>query len=181
MDFAGDIYIKYYEAQAGGSIPVFSGSRRYHPQSGAGLGDILQGIFRTVVPVALNGVGTFVDQITKSHVSDSILKNAAKAALGSTAKNILTNTSDAINSAFPKQTGKGRRRSIRRAQPKTALQRGRGPVKKRTERVSNTPSRNQKGSAKTGARKTRKLTYKNGRNARNNKFSDSISGLKFNF
>ena len=82
MDFAGDIYIKYYEAQAGGSISVFSGSRRYHPQSGAGLGDILQGIFRTIVPVALNGVGSFVDKINKSHVSDSILKNAAKAALG---------------------------------------------------------------------------------------------------
>ena len=181
MDFAGDIYIKYYEAQAGGSIPVFSGSRRYHPQSGAGLGDILQGIFRTVVPVALNGVGTFVDKITKSHVSDSILKNAAKAALGSTAKTILTDTSDAITSAFPKQRGKGRRRLTTKAQPRSPLQKGRGQKNKRNSKAYNTRSRARKGSVKSPVRRTRRLTYKNGRNAKKNKFSDSISGLKFNF
>ncbi len=145
------------------------------------MGDILQGIFRTVVPVALNGVGTFVDKITKSRVSDSILKNAAKAALGSTAKTILTDTSDAITSAFPKQTGKGTRRLITKVKPRRPPQRGRGQENKRNLSAYNTRTRARKGPIKTPVRKQRRLTYKNGRNVRKNKFSDSISGLKFNF
>ena len=48
-------YCKYYQSQRGGEIPVFRGGS----QSGAGLGDILRGLFRFLMPVALRGISSF--------------------------------------------------------------------------------------------------------------------------
>ena len=50
-----NIYEKYYEAQRGGQIPVFRGGM----QSGGGFGDILRGIFRFIMQVALRGIQAF--------------------------------------------------------------------------------------------------------------------------
>jgi len=44
-------YTEYYQAQLGGNIPVFRGGT----QRGAGLGDILRGIFRFFMPIVSKG------------------------------------------------------------------------------------------------------------------------------
>lgn len=38
----------YYEAQAGGAIPYYSGSTMQH---GGGIGDVLKGLFKSAVPI----------------------------------------------------------------------------------------------------------------------------------
>ena len=49
-------YCAYYDSQMGGAqLRVFRGGI----QSGAGLGDILRGVLRFLVPIALRGLGSF--------------------------------------------------------------------------------------------------------------------------
>ena len=60
-----DVYLKYYQAQVGGTLPVFRGAK-YYSQSGAGIGDFFRGLFRHVVPIALQGVSAFLGQTLKS-------------------------------------------------------------------------------------------------------------------
>ena len=63
-------YCAYYDNQMGGAqLRVFRGGI----QSGAGLGDILRGVVRFLVPIALKGLGYFAGKR---------LGDAAKAALG---------------------------------------------------------------------------------------------------
>ena len=57
MDPQTDLYIRYYTEQSGSALPTFSGARR--GQNGAGLGDILRGIFRAILPIAAHGASTF--------------------------------------------------------------------------------------------------------------------------
>ena len=50
MDPQTNLYLAYYRSQSGGNLPAFHGARG--GQSGAGLGDILRGIWRTIFPIA---------------------------------------------------------------------------------------------------------------------------------
>ena len=118
MDQEADLYVKYYEAQAGGSLPIFRGSKRYNPQSGAGIGDVLRSVFRTVLPVALQGIGTFIGETLRAKGSGANWKESARTALGPSAKNVLEGVGGAIQSKLATgsessattQAGSGRKR-----------------------------------------------------------------------
>ena len=70
-------YCRYYRSQRGGEIPVIRGGS----QSGAGIGDILRGVGRFLMPVALRGIGSFAGHMLSGTASGMSLKNAAKAAV----------------------------------------------------------------------------------------------------
>ena len=108
MDSQSDSYFRYYAAQHGGSLPVFRGSRHY--QDGAGIGDILRGIFRffapvavrglkTIAPVAVRGLTSFAGNTMRAHEAGASLADAAKASIGPA-------FGDAMKVAFP-QVGSG--------------------------------------------------------------------------
>ena len=72
-------YCAYYDSQMGGAQPrVFRGGI----QSGAGLGDILRGVLRFLVPVALRGLGSFAGRTLLGTQGGKTLGEAAKAAIG---------------------------------------------------------------------------------------------------
>jgi hypothetical protein len=70
-------YCRYYQSQRGGEIPIIRGGS----QSGAGIGDILRGVGRFLMPVALRGIGSFAGHMLSGTASGMSLKNAAKAAV----------------------------------------------------------------------------------------------------
>ena len=71
-------YCAYYDSQMGGAqLRVFRGGI----QSGAGLGDILRGVLRFLVPVALRGLGSFAGRTLLGAQAGKTLGEAAKAAL----------------------------------------------------------------------------------------------------
>jgi len=112
-------YCKYYESQRGGEIPVFRGGL----QSGAGLGDILRGIFRFVMPIALRGIQTFAGRTLAATQAGVPLPAAAKSAIMPTISSIAGSAAPTIarmmNTVMPgfagnatssqpaSQTGKG--------------------------------------------------------------------------
>ena len=72
-------YCAYYDSQMGGAqLRVFRGGI----QSGAGLGDILRGVLRFLVPVALRGLGSFAGRTLLGTQAGRTLGEAAKAAIG---------------------------------------------------------------------------------------------------
>ena len=86
MDNQTNLYLRYYKAQSGGDLPSFHGARR--GQFGAGLGDILRNIFRTLFPIAAQGAGTFLTETMKARDAGAAGWGAAtKAAIAPTAKN----------------------------------------------------------------------------------------------
>jgi hypothetical protein len=62
----------------GAQLRVFRGGI----QSGAGLGDILRGVLRFLVPIALRGLGSFAGRTLLGHQAGKTLGEAAKAAVG---------------------------------------------------------------------------------------------------
>ena len=120
MDQEADLYVKYYEAQAGGSLPVFRGAKRYNTQAGAGIGDIFRHIFRTVVPVALSGISSFLGETLRAKNTGASWKDAAKSAVTPTTKNLMEGVTGAIQThlgtaaaANTTQAGTGRTRRKR--------------------------------------------------------------------
>jgi hypothetical protein len=72
-------YCAYYDSQMGGAqLRVFRGGI----QSGAGLGDILRGVLRFLIPIALRGLGSFAGRTLLGHQAGKTLGEAAKAAVG---------------------------------------------------------------------------------------------------
>ena len=123
MDQEADLYVKYYEAQAGGSLPVFRGAKRYNTQAGAGIGDIFRHIFRTVVPVALSGISSFLGETLRAKNTGASWKDAAKSAVTPTTKNLMEGVTGAIQThlgtaaaaaANTTQAGTGRTRRKRK-------------------------------------------------------------------
>ena len=119
MDPQTQLYLRYYSAQSGGSSAPFAGARR--AQHGAGLWDILIGILRTILPIAAHGASTFLNQTLKAKESGSAQSwgDAARAALGSTAENVITNSLQMLQTAGSQKTGSGGRRRHRRQRRKS--------------------------------------------------------------
>jgi hypothetical protein len=94
-------YCKYYEAQRVGEIPVFRGGS----QRGSGIGDILRGLFRSVLPVALRGIQTFAGKTLDGALSGQSLGMAAKAAIMPTISSVAGSAgptiSRLVNSVIP--------------------------------------------------------------------------------
>jgi len=72
------VYCKYYQAQYGGELPVFRGGGS---QSGAGIGDLLRGLGRMILPVALRGVSSLASNTLAGTQAGLSLGSAAKAAI----------------------------------------------------------------------------------------------------
>ena len=108
-----DVYLKYYQAQVGGTLPVFRGAK-YYSQSGAGIGDFFRGVFRHVVPIALQGMSAFLGQTLKTRDTGANWKESLKSAITPTTKNVLENAASAITEKLSKK-GSGRRKKKRKS------------------------------------------------------------------
>lgn len=96
MDQKTDNYLHYYSAQYGaGSLDVFRGARR--GQFGDGLGDILRGIFRTMLPVAAHGATSFLGELAKEHSEGRSLKESAINALKPAAARMVGDVNKRMN------------------------------------------------------------------------------------
>lgn len=95
------MFSQYYRAQRGGEIPVFRGGR----QTGAGLGDILKGFFRFLMPVALRGIQAFAGNTLAGARAGMPLAAAAKSAIMPTisavAGSAAPTVSRLVNSVIP--------------------------------------------------------------------------------
>ena len=104
-------YCRYYQAQQGGEIPVFRGGS----QSGAGLGDILRGMFRFLMPVALRGIQSFAGNTLAGAQAGMSLPAAAKAAImpaisaaaGPSAARIVSGIASGLAPRATQQSGSG--------------------------------------------------------------------------
>lgn len=70
-------YTAYYQSQVGGQLRVFRGGL----QSGAGLGDVLRGLFRFLAPIAIRGLSAFATNALSGHMAGLPLALAAKGAI----------------------------------------------------------------------------------------------------
>ena len=111
-DASRDLYEKYYLEQSGNGMNVFSGSRG---QRGHGLGSMLSGIFRSVVPILQRGLNTFGKHALKTGidiVSDVAegrgVKESAKRRVREGIKRF------ASNPFGSNQSGSGKRRKVKR-------------------------------------------------------------------
>ncbi len=119
------LYSDYYVNQAGGSLPVFRGSRG---QRGHGFGSVLGGLFRNALPM-LKRIGKQA-LTTGAHIASDMLggKN-----FGDSAK---LRVRQGINSFLPpedvsEQTGSGgRRHTIKRKRTSTRVSKKRKSVKR---------------------------------------------------
>ena len=105
-------YVALFErrSQHGGGVgddyPVFHGSRMY--QTGNGFGDIFRGFLRFVLPVAAQGLSSFLGSTLRGHDEGSDWKTAAKGALVPAANAALGSAMKQMNTG--QQAGSGRKR-----------------------------------------------------------------------
>ena len=111
-------YLKYYENQAGGSYPVFHGSRQL--QYGAGFGDVLKGIFRFILPVVARGASTFLGDMMRNRDAGHDWKSSAKSAIGPTAQSVMSQVANQL----PQQEGAGKVRHRKQRTKKRRLYKG---------------------------------------------------------
>jgi len=78
-DARAEAYISVFRDQRGGKLPVFEGLGRY--QSGQGIGDIFRGIWRRVVPIALNVGKAALNAFSGAQDEGASFKDAFKATL----------------------------------------------------------------------------------------------------
>jgi len=71
------IFCRYYRNQIGGGLPVFHGADQY----GEGLGDILRGVFRFLLPIASSAASKFITSTSSGIDAGQSLTQAAKSAI----------------------------------------------------------------------------------------------------
>lgn len=190
MDQQTQKYLRYYNSQHGGRIDYFSGSRR--GQFGHGLGDILRGLFRTVLPIAAHGASAFLGEMAKGHAEGKSLKESALNALAPAAHHIVDTSTTSLKrkAGLLAQQG-GRRAKKRRIRRKVShrhvknRRRRRHPHKQHIKFRSLTPQfgggrrrrckHQQKRKHKHSGYKRRKTTKRKSRHA----FSHPIKFLNF--
>src|SRR2546425_611144 len=106
-DAQKSLFTDYYVSQAGGSLPVFQGSRG---QRGHGFGSVLSGLFRSAVPM-LKRIGkqalTTGAYIASDMLGGKKFDESAKARVRQGINSFLPPDDDVIE-----QTGRGRRRRV---------------------------------------------------------------------
>jgi len=109
-------FCEYYAAQSGarqhgGALPVFIGSQH---QYGAGLGDILRGIFRRVAPVVgpilKSTLGTFFGEAGSSLNQGKTFKESFTDALKPSLQTAITSTMENVKKA--QSGGRKRKRTL---------------------------------------------------------------------
>ena len=188
-----DVYLKYYQAQVGGTMPVYRGAK-YYSQSGAGIGDFFRGVFRHVVPIALQGMSSFLGQTLKARDTGANWKESVKSAIAPTTKNVLENATSAITEKLS-QKGSGRRKKRRSSKSKRKAGGGGG----RRRKSGGDAASNKRGSMFGGGRRKKKRSrrkglrgkrksprisghaYKRGRIPDFKKADNLFSGIKYNF
>jgi hypothetical protein len=106
-DAQKSLFTDYYVNQAGGSLPVFQGSRG---QRGHGFGSVLSGLFRSAVPM-LKRIGrqalTTGAYIASDMLGGNKFDESARARVRQGINSFLPQEADVIE-----QTGSGRRRRV---------------------------------------------------------------------
>jgi hypothetical protein len=143
MALTKEICVRYYSSQhggspyarrlqEGGSLPVFRAGR--HDQEGAGLGSLLAGLFRRVLPLAIKhvvpaaarGLSSFASNMMEAQRQGMSLGEAAKAA-------ILPAVGDAADSVMSTIQGSGKRRPATKRSAQPGGRAGGGPRAKRSK------------------------------------------------
>ena len=184
-----DVYLKYYQAQVGGALPVFRGAK-YYSQSGAGIGDFFRGVFRHVMPIALQGMSAFLGQTLKNRDTGANWKESLKSAIAPTTRNVLENATSAITEKLS-QKGTGHRKKKKSGKRKrNSGVRGRGEganVYNKRGGMLGGGRRKKKRSRRKGLRAKRKSTrlsksvYKRRTIPDISRADNLFSGIKYNF
>ena len=121
-------YCNYYESQLGGELRVFRGG----VQSGAGLGDVLRGIFRFLAPIALRGLSTFASRTLTGQQLGMPLSLAAKSAIVPTISAVTGSAAPAVsrsmNGVAPSLMGSTVKAAAQPSAEGAAKQEGRGAL-----------------------------------------------------
>ena len=168
MDAQTNNYLHYYSSQSGGSgLHVFEGARR--GQFGSGLGDILRGIFRSVLPIAAHsaktllpiatksathGANTYLDEVFKAKSDGNSWKDSALNAIQSTAHHLVDDVGKRIKRSV-RQKGSGRRN---RRKGNVGRRRRRRSRRKKKTVVKGTPTLR-------GRKRRKRKSYKSSGNA----------------
>jgi len=129
---------------AGFNFPVYRGLDRY--QAGAGIGDVLRGIWRFFRPVAVKGAQALFkagseslkDNVSLKDVMKSTLKPAIKAVIGATAEQVNNRLPDERSSAAPPPGS-----TLESTMPPVVTQNGSGK-KRRSRSLYKKPKRHSK-------------------------------------
>ena len=135
-DSRANIYFDHYN-QKGGNFPVFRGARFI--QYGSGFGDILRGIFRSIIPIVSKGAVTFLGDLLQNHNQTGSWTGAAKSALAPAAKAALNQAAEEIS-----QHGSGKRKRKRKhkAKHKKRVYKGKKHKKKKRKIADSFPKFN---------------------------------------
>lgn len=138
----GASYLRYYRRQHGGGLSDITVYRRDKVrQEGDGIGDILRGIARFLLPLVFRGAQTFANETFRSTDKGMSFGSAAKSALQPTLNAVMDEASNRF------QKGNGKRKGKKRHNKK-----------KRSSKVFNA-ERTQSGSGKI-TKKAHKRVYK---------------------
>ncbi len=134
----GSAYQQHYRKQSGGTT-VFRGSRRW--QRGDGVGDIIRGIARFLLPVVLRGASTFAGETINANERGVSLGEAAKGAL----KPAMQAAVEAVAESFQGGIGK---------QAPVTSEQGAARMKRKSDRSSDTNIESKRRRRKSSKRKS---------------------------
>lgn len=115
---SGNPYLRFYRAQLGPGMSVYQARglpvlQGYGYQRGSGLGDILRGVIRSVIPflapIASRAASGFISNTARGLHSGQSLKDAAKGALRPTAEGAVEAVAEEVGKRFL-QRGHGHKR-----------------------------------------------------------------------
>ncbi len=176
----GSAYEQQYRKQNGGTT-VFRGSRRW--QRGDGVGEILRGIARFMLPVVLRGASAFAGETLDANERGESLGNAAKGALKPALQAAVQAVAENFQGGVGKQEPARSKRSIKRkrksskrkSESGSADQKGKGRRKAAAKRVykgKRASGGNQLG-GNTSAAKVGKVARKKGKSLKSTPFSNA--------
>jgi hypothetical protein len=146
FDQVGGAYLQFYKQRgAGDGTVVYRGSRRL--QRGDGIGDILRGVARFMLPVLFRGAKTFLGETLDANSRGASFADAAKGALAPT---VSAMTKKVVRRV---QKGNGQRRKRSRKTKQTGSGQTKRVYKRKRKSTNSKPAKQFGGSVK--ARKTK--------------------------